>query len=93
VFGFAESVEKLPDYAWIDKNGLCYLQPVAKLKPNPWDLYDVLGNAGEYTGDTYWVTKLWASGKATTDPAMPPTTQTATIANRPVHVGGPAKSD
>ena len=43
----------LDDIAWYDKNSSGGTHPVGQKKPNSWDLYDMLGNAYEWTWDCY----------------------------------------
>ena len=50
---FGEDVSKLPEYAWYyDNSDGGYKKPGLK-KPNPWGIYDIIGNVAEYTLDQY----------------------------------------
>jgi formylglycine-generating enzyme required for sulfatase activity len=42
---FAASERELTDYAWIAENSENHTHPVGEKKPNPWGLFDILGNA------------------------------------------------
>jgi sulfatase modifying factor 1 len=46
-------LEALDQYAWYIRNSGDEPQPVARLKPNAWNLYDTLGNAWEWVNDNY----------------------------------------
>ncbi|HEX4121888.1 MAG TPA: SUMF1/EgtB/PvdO family nonheme iron enzyme [Verrucomicrobiae bacterium] len=44
---------QLGDYAWDADNSDYKYQKVGRKKPNPWGLYDILGNVDEWTLDQY----------------------------------------
>jgi len=44
----------LDQIAWYGPNSNDESQPVGGKEPNPWGLYDMLGNVREWTSDTYW---------------------------------------
>ncbi len=44
---------QLGDYAWDADNSDMKYQKVGRKKPNPWGLYDILGNVDEWTLDQY----------------------------------------
>lgn len=50
---FGDSPEKLGQYAWYKLNSQEKYQKVGMKKPNPWGLYDMLGNVAEWTMDQY----------------------------------------
>ncbi|MFD2036256.1 formylglycine-generating enzyme family protein [Belliella marina] len=50
---FGEDSSRLEDYAWFGENSGGTTHEVGKKKPNPWGLYDILGNAMEWTYDQY----------------------------------------
>lgn len=52
-FFFGDDAAVLKDYAWYDANSKKKYQKVGQLKPNPWGLYDILGNVAEWTLDQY----------------------------------------
>ena len=50
---FGDDPAKLGEYAWWDKNSDGKSYPVGQKKPNPWGLYDMLGNVIERVSDIY----------------------------------------
>lgn len=52
-FFFGESEKDLAQYAWYGANADGHYHRVGEKKPNPWGLYDMLGNVAEWTMDQY----------------------------------------
>ena len=50
-FGNDETL--LTDFAWFEKNSEGETHAIGLKKPNPWGLYDILGNVMEWTSDQY----------------------------------------
>jgi formylglycine-generating enzyme required for sulfatase activity len=50
---FGNSPAQLGEYAWFSDNSNGKYQKVGTKKPNPWGLYDMLGNVMEWTLDQY----------------------------------------
>ncbi|MDR1166004.1 MAG: formylglycine-generating enzyme family protein [Deltaproteobacteria bacterium] len=53
VYFFGDSQTRLSQYAWHSDNSDEETHPVGEKAPNPWGLYDILGNVWEWTGDWY----------------------------------------
>ncbi|MEX2514047.1 MAG: formylglycine-generating enzyme family protein [Cyclobacteriaceae bacterium] len=51
---FGNDPSKLNEYAWFSENSEGTTQKVGLKKPNPWGLYDILGNVNEWTIDHYY---------------------------------------
>jgi len=65
---FGDDPGQLGDYAWFKDNADGHLHPVGLKKPNPWGLYDLLGNAQEMCSDWDWAYPEWEA----LDPLGPP---------------------
>ncbi len=50
---FGEDPGQLKDYAWYADNSNDRVQPVGQKKPNPYGLYDIVGNVWEWVNDYY----------------------------------------
>ncbi len=51
VYSFGDDPAMLGAYAWFEDNSDFMTHPVGEKKPNAWGLYDMHGNAGEWTVD------------------------------------------
>ena len=52
-YSYGDDAAKLGDYAWFAANSDGHYGKVGAKKPNPWGLYDMLGNVAEWTLDQY----------------------------------------
>ena len=52
-FYWGDDGSQVGQYEWFGKNADFKYQKVGKKKPNPWGLYDILGNVAEWTLDQY----------------------------------------
>lgn len=50
---FGNDSSLLKEYAWYSANSQNKYQKIGQKKPNPWGLYDILGNVAEWTLDQY----------------------------------------
>jgi formylglycine-generating enzyme required for sulfatase activity/mono/diheme cytochrome c family protein len=50
---FGNDPKNIGDYAWFADNSDSKYQKVGQKKPNPWGLYDIIGNVDEWTLDQY----------------------------------------
>ncbi len=69
---FGKKKKLLSTYAWFEKNSEGRFHKVAQLKPNPWGLYDILGNVSEWTLDHYYADAYTRLEANTKDPWIKP---------------------
>ena len=50
---FGSDKSELPNYAWCSVQSQDHVQPVGRLQPNPWGLYDIYGNVSEWCSDWF----------------------------------------
>lgn len=70
-YSFGNDAAKLDEYAWYKANSKEKTQPTGKKKPNAWGLYDMHGNAAEWTYDQY-LPQFYAQAGAAANPVAKP---------------------
>jgi formylglycine-generating enzyme required for sulfatase activity len=53
IWSFGDNEAQLGEYAWVRQSGVSSNHPVGGKKPNPWGLYDMHGNIGEWCLDCF----------------------------------------
>ncbi|HEX42978.1 MAG TPA: formylglycine-generating enzyme family protein [Phycisphaerales bacterium] len=74
---FGPDASRLGDYAWFQANASGRPQPVGRKKPNPWGLYDMIGNLWQWCNDFYQVDYYEQSPQQ--DPTGPDTGETKVV--------------
>ncbi len=69
---FGKKRKDLAKYAWYDDNSEGSFHKIGELEPNPWGLYDMLGNVAEWTLDQYFVDAYQQIPDDAKDPWMKP---------------------
>ena len=66
---FGSDNSQLPSFAWCSVQRKDRVQPVGRLQPNPWGLFDIYGNVSEWCSDWFGLDYYRASPPA--DPQGP----------------------
>ncbi len=66
---FGSEIVKLDQYAWYQKNSGGSTQPVGRLSPNDWGLYDMHGNVHEWCSD--WFDRNYYADSPAVNPQGP----------------------
>lgn len=69
-YSFGDDAAKLEEYAWLKSNSGDKTHPLGTKKPNAWGLYDIYGNAAEWTIDQYEPNYASFAGKNSADPVI-----------------------
>jgi len=72
---FGDDPKQLDDYAWYAGNSSNKYHKVGTKKPNPWGLYDMLGNVSEWTLDQYDENYFSKVNDGDKDPLLVPETK------------------
>jgi formylglycine-generating enzyme required for sulfatase activity len=72
---FGEDPKLLDDYAWYKDNSKNKYKKVGQKKPNPWGLYDMIGNVSEWTLDQYDSAYFSVIAGKSKDPVIPPSSR------------------
>jgi formylglycine-generating enzyme required for sulfatase activity len=70
---FGDDPSKVSDYAWHKQNSKNKYQQVGQKKPNPWGLFDMVGNVSEWVLDQY--SDRYFDSSSANDPLIRPTTR------------------
>ncbi len=71
-YPFGADTTVLLQYAWYAGNSQQKYQPVGRLQPNAWGIYDMLGNVVEWTLDQYDSTYFYKIKDGAKDPSVLP---------------------
>ena len=73
---FGDDPKDLDKYAWFKDNSEGKYQKTGTKQPNPWGLYDMLGNVAEWTLDQYDPKSFEKIADNSTDPSVPVSPET-----------------